>query len=100
MRKNSIFYSGQRRSDVSNSYLLGNGYRGFNPILKRFTGQDNMSPFDAGGGTVLPIAVVIALITLMHPGMVHCWILFSFLQVLLGVMFAEPLKKWKLPDRQ
>lgn len=50
MRKNSIFYSGQRRSDVSNSYLLGNGYRGFNPILKRFTGQDNMSPFDAGGG--------------------------------------------------
>lgn len=44
-----IGYTGQRQSTVSEQYPLGNGYRGFNPVLKRFAGQDGMSPFGAGG---------------------------------------------------
>lgn len=49
MSRLSIGYTGQRRSSVSGNYLLGNGYRGFNPVLKRFAGQDSMSPFEVGG---------------------------------------------------
>ncbi|MBF0035828.1 hypothetical protein HAX39_25090 [Citrobacter freundii] len=49
MRDTTISYIGQRRSGVSGHYLLGNGYRGFNPVLKRFAGQDSLSPFGAGG---------------------------------------------------
>lgn len=49
MRDMTMGYTGQRRSGVSGHYLLGNGYRGFNPVLKRFAGQDSMSPFGAGG---------------------------------------------------
>ena len=47
MRAN-IGYTGQRRSQVSGCYQLGNGYRGVNPVLKRFAGQDSLSPFGAG----------------------------------------------------
>ncbi|MBF0035827.1 RHS repeat-associated core domain-containing protein [Citrobacter freundii] len=49
MRDTAIGYTGQRRSGVSGYYLLGNGYRGFNPVLKRFAGQDSQSPFGEGG---------------------------------------------------
>ena len=49
MQNITIGYIGQRRSVVNKQYLLGNGYRGFNPLLKRFTGQDSLSPFNAGG---------------------------------------------------
>ena len=46
----NLGYTGQRRSRVCGNYQLGNGYRGFNPILKRFVRQDDISPFGAGGG--------------------------------------------------
>lgn len=49
MTKNTLLYTGQRRSSVTGNYLLGNGYRGFNPVLKRFVAQDSFSPFGAGG---------------------------------------------------
>lgn len=49
MNKINVGYTGQRHSAVSGHYLLGNGYRGFNPVLKRFAGQDSLSPFGAGG---------------------------------------------------
>lgn len=42
-------YNGERKSDVLGGYHLGNGYRVYNPELRRFTSPDNMSPFDAGG---------------------------------------------------
>lgn len=45
----NIHYAGYRRTGVSGNYLPGNGYRGFNPALKRFSGQDSLSPFGAGG---------------------------------------------------
>lgn len=45
----SCGYTGQRRSTISSSYLLGNGYRGYNPVIKRFAGQDTWSPFGLGG---------------------------------------------------
>lgn len=49
MTEINIGYTGQRRSSVCGQYLLGKGYRGFNPMLKRFASQDNMSPFGLGG---------------------------------------------------
>lgn len=49
MREISMRYTGQRRSGGSVHYLLGNGYRGFNPVLKRFVSLDSMSPFGVGG---------------------------------------------------
>ncbi len=66
MKDIPLQYAGQRRSSVSGHYLLGNGYRGFNPILKRFAGQDSYSPFGAGGLMVMPIAVGTQSITLIR----------------------------------
>ena len=42
-------YNGERADAVTGHYLLGNGYRAFNPILMRFNSPDSMSPFDKGG---------------------------------------------------
>ncbi|WP_159566150.1 RHS repeat-associated core domain-containing protein [Budvicia diplopodorum] len=49
MNNLSIGYTGQRRSTLTGSYLLGNGYRGFNPVLRRFQAWDTFSPFGQGG---------------------------------------------------
>ncbi|WP_029615684.1 RHS repeat-associated core domain-containing protein [Pseudomonas putida] len=38
-------FSGQRFDDVTNCYLLGNGYRAFSPRLARFYSADSLSPF-------------------------------------------------------
>ncbi|AXP01968.1 hypothetical protein DZG01_02830 [Pseudomonas fluorescens] len=42
-------YNGERRETQSGWYLLGNGYRVFNPFLMRFHSPDNQSPFGKGG---------------------------------------------------
>ena len=42
-------FNGERRESVTGHYLLGNGYRAFNPVLMRFNSPDNLSPFDKGG---------------------------------------------------
>jgi RHS repeat-associated protein len=38
-------FTGQRYDDITNCYLLGNGYRGFNPKMMRFLSPDSFSPF-------------------------------------------------------
>lgn len=38
-------YNGERKSNLLEGYHLGNGYRVYSPILRRFTSPDNMSPF-------------------------------------------------------
>jgi len=38
-------FTGQRYDDLTNCYLLGNGYRGFNPQMMRFLSPDSFSPF-------------------------------------------------------
>lgn len=46
----SLFgFNGERRDPVTGHYLLGNGYRAFNPILMRFNSPDSMSPFGEAG---------------------------------------------------
>ncbi|PTT96637.1 hypothetical protein DBR45_42745 [Pseudomonas sp. HMWF031] len=46
----SLFgFNGERRDSVTGYYLLGNGYRAFNPVLMRFHSPDNLSPFGKGG---------------------------------------------------
>jgi len=42
-------FNGQRKESTTGHYLLGDGYRGFNPVLMRFNSPDSLSPFGAGG---------------------------------------------------
>ena len=42
-------FNGERPDRVTGWYLLGNGYRAFNPFLMRFNSPDSLSPFDKGG---------------------------------------------------
>ncbi|MGP4922793.1 RHS repeat-associated core domain-containing protein, partial [Pseudomonas lundensis] len=42
-------FNGERADPVTGHYLLGNGYRAFNPVLMRFNSPDSMSPFGKGG---------------------------------------------------
>lgn len=42
-------FNGQRPDPVTGHYLLGNGYRAFNPVLMRFNSPDSVSPFGKVG---------------------------------------------------
>jgi len=42
-------FNGERPNPVTGHYLLGNGYRAFNPVLMRFNSPDSLSPFGSGG---------------------------------------------------
>lgn len=42
-------FNGERPDPVTGHYLLGNGYRSFNPVLMRFNSPDSWSPFGKGG---------------------------------------------------
>jgi len=42
-------FNGERLDALTGSYLLGNGYRAFNPVLMRFNSPDSWSPFGEGG---------------------------------------------------
>ncbi|MBA1232439.1 RHS repeat-associated core domain-containing protein [Pseudomonas viridiflava] len=42
-------FNGEHCDPVTGHYLLGNGYRAFNPELMRFNSPDSLSPFGKGG---------------------------------------------------
>ncbi|MBZ9783504.1 RHS repeat-associated core domain-containing protein [Pseudomonas sp. REP124] len=42
-------FNGEWRDPVTGNYLLGNGYRAFNTVLRRFNCPDTLSPFGKGG---------------------------------------------------
>ena len=42
-------FNGERPDPASGHYLLGNGYRAYNPVLMRFNSPDSLSPFEGGG---------------------------------------------------
>ncbi|MEH6351356.1 RHS repeat-associated core domain-containing protein [Pseudomonas sp. 3JA] len=42
-------FNGEQPDPVTRHYLLGDGYRAFNPVLMRFNSPDNLSPFGEGG---------------------------------------------------
>lgn len=42
-------FNGERPDPTSGRYLLGNGYRAYNPVLMRFNSPDSLSPFGLGG---------------------------------------------------
>lgn len=44
-----LAFNGERPDAVTRCYLLGNGYRAFNPLLMRFNSPDSLSPFGEGG---------------------------------------------------
>ncbi|VVN09005.1 hypothetical protein PS662_03750 [Pseudomonas fluorescens] len=44
-----VAFCGERQDSKTGWYLLGNGYRPFNPVLMRFTSPDSISPFGKGG---------------------------------------------------
>lgn len=45
----TLCLNGEFMDGVLHQYILGNGYRAYNPALQRFTSPDSMSPFGAGG---------------------------------------------------
>lgn len=45
----ALSFNGERIEPAIECYLLGNGYRIYNPILMRFISTDSLSPFDEGG---------------------------------------------------
>ena len=49
MRGSALRFNGEWKDSITGHYLLGNGYRAFNPVLMRFNSPDNMSPFGKGG---------------------------------------------------
>ncbi len=49
LRFSWLGFNGQKVDMLTGMYLLGNGYRAFNPIHMRFHSPDSMSPFGAGG---------------------------------------------------
>ncbi|MCJ2372603.1 RHS repeat-associated core domain-containing protein [Pseudomonas sp. RGM 3321] len=42
-------FNGERPDPLTGHYLLGNGYRAYNPVLMRFNSPDSLSPFGKGG---------------------------------------------------
>ncbi|QLJ17014.1 RHS repeat-associated core domain-containing protein [Pseudomonas putida] len=44
-----LHFKGQRKDTGPGCYFLGDGYRGFGPVLMRFNKPDSISPFGAGG---------------------------------------------------
>jgi RHS repeat-associated protein len=42
-------FNGEHQDPLTGHYLLGNGYRAFNPALMRFNSPDSLSPFGKGG---------------------------------------------------
>lgn len=42
-------FNGEYSDPATANYLLGSGYRAFNPVLMRFNSPDSWSPFGAGG---------------------------------------------------
>ncbi|WP_186591228.1 RHS repeat-associated core domain-containing protein [Vibrio cholerae] len=42
-------FNGEALDPVTGNYMLGNGYRGYNPFLMRFMSQDSLSPFSDAG---------------------------------------------------
>ncbi len=42
-------FNGEQPDPVTGHYLLGNGYRAYNPVLMRFNSPDSLSPFGKGG---------------------------------------------------
>ncbi|MDO7927058.1 RHS repeat-associated core domain-containing protein [Pseudomonas sp. KFB-139] len=47
--KNLPGFNGERPDPVTGHYLLGKGYRAYNPVLMRFNNPDSLSPFGEGG---------------------------------------------------
>ncbi|WP_286184438.1 RHS repeat-associated core domain-containing protein [Pantoea sp. Cy-639] len=45
----AVGYAGQLREKNFGWYMLGNGYRIYNPIIMRFHSPDRLSPFERGG---------------------------------------------------
>lgn len=42
-------FNGEQPDPLTGHYLLGNGYRAYNPVLMRFNSPDSLSPFGEGG---------------------------------------------------
>ena len=44
-----VHYTGQHKDSATGHYLLGKGYRAYNPAQMRFNSPDSLSPFGLGG---------------------------------------------------
>ena len=48
-KRTTFGFNGERAEPILTAYILGNGYRLFNPKLMRFISPDDWSPFEEGG---------------------------------------------------
>lgn len=47
--ESDLGFNGEALDPATGWYLLGNGYRAYNPVMMRFHSPDSLSPFDSGG---------------------------------------------------
>ncbi|WEK30721.1 MAG: RHS repeat-associated core domain-containing protein [Candidatus Pseudomonas phytovorans] len=45
----TLAFNGEHLEEMTQSYLLGNGYRSYQPMLMKFCQPDSLSPFRDGG---------------------------------------------------
>lgn len=48
LKQGTLGFNGWSRQSIAGLYLLGNGYRAYNPALRRFLSPDSWSPFGRG----------------------------------------------------
>lgn len=48
LKQGALGFNGWPRQSIAGLYLLGNGYRAYNPVLRRFLSPDSWSPFGRG----------------------------------------------------
>ncbi|WP_454869812.1 RHS repeat-associated core domain-containing protein [Pseudomonas putida] len=48
LEQGALGFNGWSKQSIAGLYLLGNGYRAYNPALRRFLSPDSWSPFGRG----------------------------------------------------
>jgi RHS repeat-associated protein len=82
-------FNGEQPDPVTGHYLLGNGYRAFNPVLMRFNSPDSLSPFGGGGINVYAYCAGDPVNRVDPTG--HTWMWFKLLFRSIGVMKPSSL---------
>jgi RHS repeat-associated protein len=96
--KSRLAFNGEVCEEITQWYLLGNGYRAYNPGLMRFHSPDSLSPFGAGG--LNPYMYCVGdpinfsdptghIISTGNMGLDH--ILFGTLEMVFGVVTMNPV---------
>src|SRR5207253_6296609 len=89
-------FNGERLDPVTGHYVLGNGYRAFNPVLMRFNSPDSLSPFGEGGLNAYVYCAGDPVNRSNPTG--HIWAWVKYVLRKLGVMRRATPKPISVPD--